>query len=219
MEILYGEGQEVLWKGVKMGKAVVFALFAMVATMFAQDVKLPAVEMKGGKTLMEALAARKTSRDFQKGATLTKQELSNLLWCANGFNRKGMRTAPSAVNAQAVDIYVFDAEGVWLYDAANQALKTVKKGDFRKLTGKQPFVANAAVNLLYVYDKAKWPMGTTDGKWASADASFCAENVYLYCASANLKTVVRGMFDEAALRQLLDLPESKMLVLTQSVGR
>ena len=185
----------------------------------AEEMTLPAVNMKGGKSVMEALAARKSSRDFKAGTKLTPQEISNLLWAANGTSRKGMRTAPSAVNAQAVDIYVFDAEGIWLYDAQRHALTLVKKGDFREATGRQPFVKNASLNLVFVYDTAKWPMGEPNGKWALADASFCSENVYLYCASANLKTVVRGMFDEPALRKLLDLPETKIIALTQSVGK
>lgn len=205
-----------------MSKKLSLLLVAAAVSLLAAEVvvPLPKPEMTGGKSLMEALAARKSSRDFQAGATLTRQELGNLLWCANGYNRDKMRTAPSAVNAQAIDIYVFDAEGIWLYLPAESALKLVKKGDFRKDTGKQPFVAKAAVNLLFVYDLDKWPRpGKSDGRWADADAAFCSENIYLYCASAGLKTVVRGMFDEAALRTLLELPKSKLLVLTQSVGK
>ncbi len=200
--------------------AAFVAAFAACLSLAADDVALPAPVKTGGMPLMEALAARKSSRDFTAGATLTRQELANLLWAANGFNREKMRTAPSAVNAQAVEIYVFDAEGVWLYVAETNALRPVLQGDHRKETGKQPFVAKAAVNLLFVYDKGKWPVpGKNDGKWASADAAYCSENIYLYCAATGLKTVVRGMFDEAALRALLKLPETKLLVLTQSVGK
>lgn len=196
------------------------AMTACVAAFAAETVQLPKPNKEGGMTLMEALSKRSSSRDFKAGSTISKQELSDLLWCANGFNRENKRTAPSAVNAQAVDIYVFDAEGIWLYQPKEQALLLVAKGDNRADTGMQPFVKDAAINLLFVYDKEKWPLEKpTDGKWAAADAAFCAENVYLYCASKELKVVVRGSFNEAKLRQLLNLPESKIIALAQSIGK
>ena len=203
-------------------RSLLTLLVITLAILSAADLRpLPPAEKEGGMSLLEALAARKSSRDFTAGKSLTAQELSTLLWCANGFNREKMRTAPSAVNAQAIEIYVFDAEAIWLYVPESHALKLIRKGDYRKATGKQPFVAKAAVNLLFVYDMEKWPGGKDkcDGKWAEADASFCSENVYLYCAAAELKTVVRGMFDAKALQKLLALPETKLPVLTQSVGR
>ena len=202
-------------------QTLIFLLVLSLSAMFAAELRqLPPAEKKGGMPLLEALAARKSSRDFKAGASLTAQELSTLLWCANGFNREKMRTAPSAVNAQAISIYVFDSEAIWLYVPESQALQLVRQGDHRKAAGMQPFVANAAVNLLYVYDLEKWPgKEKSDGKWASADAAFCAENVYLYCASAKLKTVVRGSFDAKALTKLLGLPKTMLPVLAQSVGR
>ena len=185
-----------------------------------QLVTLPPPEKTGGKPLMEVIATRKSSRDFNVTGKLSAQEISNLLWCANGFRDEKMRTAPSAVNAQAVDIYVFMSNGIWLYEPKEHALRLFKKGDFRKHTGKQPFVTKAAINLVFVYDKTRWPRpGKNDGRWALADAAYCSENVYLYCASAGLKTVVRGMFDERALRVLLKLTPEQIPVLTQSVGR
>lgn len=182
---------------------------------------LPAPNFKGSMPLMEAFNKRCSNRDFNADGKLTKQELSELLWCANGFNRENMRTAPSAVNAQAITIYVFDAEGVWEYMPKDNKLSPIADGDHRADTGMQPFVKDAAVNLVYVYDKDKWPMaGGTDGKFAAVDAAFCAENVYLYCASKSLKTVVRGSFDQAKLLNILKLSSDKMVVgLVQSVGR
>lgn len=176
---------------------------------------------KGGMPLMEAFSKRSSSRDFTAGSRLTPQELSELLWCANGFNRENMRTAPSAVNAQAITVYVFDADGIWEYLAKDGKLGLIAEGDYRADTGMQPFVKDAAVNLVYVYDKSKWPMeGETDGKFAAIDAAFCAENVYLYCASQGLKTVVRGSFDQNKLLKLLNLSDKPMVVgLVQSVGR
>ena len=203
-----------------MKKASLVLSFAIAVASWAQTVPLPPAEKTGGKPLMEAIASRQSSRDFNITGKLSAQEISNLLWCANGFRNATMRTAPSAVNAQAVDIYVFMSDGIWLYEPKEHALRSIKKGDFRKQTGPQPFVSKAALNLVFVYDKTRWPRpGKNDGRWALADAAYCSENVYLYCASTGLKTVVRGMFDEKALRILLSLTPEQIPVLTQSVGR
>jgi nitroreductase len=53
-------------------------------------------------------------------------------------------------------------------------------------------------------------------------AALCAgaimQNVYLYCASAGLVSVVRGLFDEDALHQALGLMPHERIVITQTVG-
>ena len=203
-----------------MKKTLMALMLVAAGAAFAQTVKtLPPVAKDGGMTLMQAMEARASARNFNIGSVLTDQQLGDMLWCANGYNRKDMRTTPSACNAQAVDIYVFTEDGIWLYLPKEHSLKQVKGGDFRKATGKQPFVANAAANLVFVYDSNRFGPKPGETKWAVSDASFCSENVYLYCASAGLKTVVRGMFDGEGLAKLLELPKSQSVVLTQSVGK
>ena len=202
-------------------KRTLMALLVLSAcVLMSQTVKkLPPVAKTGGMTLMQAMEARASARNFNIGATLTDQQLGDMLWCANGYNRANMRTAPSACNAQAIEIYVFTEEGIWLYLPKDHALKQIKSGDFRKQTGGQPFVANAAVNLVFVYDSERFGPKPGETRWAVSDASFCSENVYLYCASAGLKTVGRGMFNGETLATLLELPKSQSVVLTQSVGK
>ena len=203
-----------------MKKALLVLVMVSACAVFAQTIKkLPPVAKEGGMTLMQAMEARASARNFNIGSVLTDQQLGDMLWCANGYNRANMRTAPSACNAQAVEIYVFTEEGIWLYMAKEHSLKQIKSGDFRKATGGQPFVANAAANLVFVYDSDRFGPKPGETKWAVSDASFCSENVYLYCASAGLKTVVRGMFNGEALAKLLELPKSQSVVLTQSVGK
>jgi len=113
----------------------------------AQELKpivLPAPQVQGGKPLMQALALRTTSREFAR-SELPAQTLSNLLWAAWGINRpkKKMRTAPSAMDWQETDIYVVMKAGVFIYDAASNTLKADVSGDYRALTGTQPFVQDA----------------------------------------------------------------------------
>lgn len=185
------------------------------------DIILPAPHMDGGKPLMAALKARQTSRTFSN-KPLPPQVLSDLLWAACGINRtdSGKRTAPSTRNWQEIDIYVVLPEGAYVYDAKTNALRSVAKGDLRKQTGMQDFVATAPVNLVYVADTSKMKGAPADdlALYSGADTGFISQNVYLFCASEGLATVVRGAVDRAVLAKALDLPASLKIVLTQTVG-
>ena len=144
----------------------------------AQDLKpiqLPAPRTEGGMPLMQALKQRHSTRAFSS-ERLSNEMLSNLLWAAFGINRPdGHRTAPSAMNWQEIDIYITTSEGVYLYDAKANALQSVAAGDLRAVAGTQPFVKDAAVNLVYVADTTR-SHGNSD--FIPADAGFIAENVY-----------------------------------------
>lgn len=189
-------------------------------TQTASQVQLPKPQIEGGKPLMQAISERKSSRAFQS-QKLPDQVLSNLLWAAWGINRPdGKRTAPSAMNRQEIDVYVVLAEGAYVYDAKAHALKPLASGDLRAQTGAQPFVKDAPLNLVYVADTAKMTGGSEQDKpiWYGAAAGFISQNVYLYCASEGLATVVRGMVDRGALAGSLSLRPEQKIVLSQTVG-
>ena len=183
--------------------------------------KLPPPNLNSGKSLMQSLQARKSSRDFST-KKLPVEVLSNLLWAACGINRpeSGRRTAPSAVNWQEVDVYVAMADGLYLYNAKEHVLKPVIKQDIRELTGKQTFVKDAPVNLIYVADYSRMGGGNAEERnsYSAADTAFIAQNVYLYCASEGLATVVRGSIDRDALAKAMQLRDNQKIVLSQTVG-
>lgn len=182
---------------------------------------LPVPQTAGGKPLMQALRERHTSREF-KPDPLPPQLLSNLLWAAFGINRPktGGRTAPSAHDAQEMRIYVAMADGVYLHDAQKNRLQLVVPGDIRALTGKQAFVKDAPLNLIYVADFAKFPRDSDADRifYSAADAGFISQNVYLYCASEGLATMVRAYIDKPALAKAMHLKPGQHVVLAQSVG-
>ena len=181
---------------------------------------LPPPQTDGGRPLMQVLKDRKSIREFGPG-TLSPQTLSNLLWAAFGINRPdGHRTAPSAMNWQEVSIYVATPEGVYIYDAKDNSLNPVLAGDFRAATGTQSFVKDAAVNLVYVSDLSKTGNAASSEAemYTAADVGFIAQNVYLYCASEGLATVVRASIDKPALAKTLKLQPQQKIILAQSVG-
>jgi SagB-type dehydrogenase family enzyme len=179
----------------------------------AQDLVLPPPVKTGGKPLMEALNDRQTTREFSD-KELDSQTLSDLLWAAYGFNRDDKRVVPSANNKQEFTVYVVMKSGIYVYDAKENTLIQKKSGDFRTSTGKQDFVAVAPVNLVFVADMNLMQSKET----ANADCGYISQNVYLYCASAGLGTVVRGWFDADEVRKALELGENQEPILTQTVG-
>jgi nitroreductase len=186
-----------------------------------KPIQLPKPQMDGGRPLMQVLKDRSSSREFSP-QKLPLQVLSNLLWAASGINRpdSGKRTAPSAVNWQEIDIYVATADGLYLYDAKPHVLKPVLAEDIRVLTGLQAFVKDAPLNLIYVADFSRISRGTSEEKefFSAADTGFIAQNVYLFCASEGLATVVRANIDRPTLGKTMKLGPNQRITLSQTVG-
>ncbi len=182
---------------------------------------LPAPQIEGGRPLMEVLNERKSTRSFRE-ETVPDQVLSNLLWAAFGVNRSesGKRTAPSARNWQEVDIYVCLERGCYLYDASEHVLVPVRAEDIRSYTGSQSFVAKVPVNLVYIADFTRMHGAAEDQKkfYSAADVGFISQNVYLFCASEGLATVVRGLVDRDMLAAKMELRTDQKIILAQSVG-
>lgn len=190
----------------------------------AQEIKsiqLLKPQMDGGRPLMQVLKDRSSSRAFSS-EKLPLQVLSNMLWAAFGVNRpdSGKRTAPSAKDRQEIDIYVATADGLYLYNAKAHKLELILAKDIRAMTGVQEFVGKAPVNLIYVADFTKMGERPEDEKvfYSAANTGFISQNVYLYCASEGLATVVRGWVDRPALAKVIGLRPDQRITLAQTVG-
>lgn len=118
-------------------------------------IALPRPETTGGMPLMDALSKRQSLREFAR-TELSLAVLSNLLWAAWGHNRPdGRRTAPSALNAQEIDLYVALPSGAYIYDAGAHALDLIAANDLRRITGYQDFVDEAPLDLVFVADYSR----------------------------------------------------------------
>ncbi|MBQ6854292.1 MAG: nitroreductase family protein [Alphaproteobacteria bacterium] len=181
-------------------------------TAWSADIVLPEALKSGGKPLMSTLAERRTIREFDQ-KELDKQTLSNLLWSAWGISSAdGKRTIPTARNMQNLDVYVVLSDGTYLYDAQQNKLQEITKTDVRPLiVGEQKFAMNAPVHLLFVAEKDPYGSG-------AMHAGSAYQNVSLFCASAGLNQVVRGMINRNALHQALNLPAEKQVLISQAIG-
>jgi SagB-type dehydrogenase family enzyme len=170
--------------------------------------------------IMEALSARRTERAFSND-NLTNQQIADLLWAANGVNRAGdgKRTAPSARNAQEIDVYLFTSAAIYRYEASTHSLKLVKEGDYRTSAGTQPFYAAASVAISLVVDFDKMEGFDDEAKafYSATDVGYVSQNIYLYCAAKNLATVVCGSVDRELVAGLLGIKNGKVL-LSHAIG-
>lgn len=198
-------------------------LFCLISTFFIMNaqkteiIKLNQPDFNKGKSVMQALKERKSTRDFQQ-KELSLQHLSEVVWAAFGINREdGKRTAPSAMNYTMIDVYVVLEKGIYLYNAPKHELQMVFDGDYRKVVGMQPFVETAPVNLLYIaelskYDKSPYPVNEERRIVIGAmDAGHIAENVYLYCASEGLGAVTRAWVNEVELTKVMKFRPTQRL--------
>ena len=187
----------------------------------AEEIKLLEPNKTGGMPLMEALSKRKSSRDFSDSKELSEQQLSNLLWAMWGISRPdNRRTAPSARNLQAIELFIVRPKGVYKYNAQNHSLELVKAGDHRNIAGIQDFAKKALLNILLIANPDLIGKNDSDNLLTvTADAGFISQNAYLYCASEGLNCVARLHIDREAIKKVLELDKKMYPVIGLTIGK
>ena len=188
----------------------------------AQDVKkLPEPNKDVKMTLFQSLQQRKSVREYSD-KDIDDMKLSQLLWAAVGINRPdGHLTAPTAINAQDITVYVCSKEGAWLYVAKDNALQKVSDTDLRQaVAANQKFAAVAPISLVIVTDNAKFRGGSTNGPTISGaiDAGYVSQNIDLACEALGLATVPRATMDKDALKTELKLTDTQNAILNHPIG-
>ena len=206
-----------------MKKLFVVAIVALVSmSALAQEkIQLPVPQWDQNVSefsLVDALKQRQSVREYAT-TELTDQELSNVLWAACGINRPDSKriTAPSAMNAQDVIVFVCRADGAWRYSPEGNTLTRVSTLDLRKaVAGRQEFSAKAPVSLVLVSD-----IGRVRGhrEFGAMDAGYVSENIYLICTAMGLKTVARASMEKDALVRELGLTDDQVPMLNHPVGK
>jgi len=201
-----------------------------------QPIELPRPVLDRKKSIGKALQQRRTTREISD-KKITLQVLSNLLWAANGVNRKigpfGIpgRTAASASNSQEIDLYVAMQEGIYLYDAFQHKLAPVVAGDLRALAigpGQAHFAAKAPVQIIYIADIFK--LSNTSGyqeprlqipeiqkSYYYVDTGLIAGNVYLFASSQGLASWFHNC-NITGLAAKLNLRADQRILFGQTVG-
>jgi len=211
-------------------KILYFLTLAAASLSFAQisgqNVSLPKPNLDKGYSITKSLSLRKSAeaQDFQKAKDLSLEEISDLLWAANGINRpaEGRRTAPSAMNTQDIYLYVLAKSGAYLYNAKEHSLSLVASGDLRSAgAGGQKAFGEAPIIVVLVSDISK--MGNSDEasrkRLGAMDAGIVSQNISLFCSGTGLITRVRASMDSEGLTKALKLTASQIPMLNHPVGK
>lgn len=187
----------------------------------AQTQNLPKPNMQRVTlSVMDTYKQRKSVREYS-AKPLSDQDLSDLLWAAQGQNRDdGHLTSPTAMNRQEIRLYVFTEKNVSLYDPKANTLTQVASEDHRDIVASgQAFAKAAPVVLLMVADMGKFGSNNQQAlSMVSVDTGIVCENINLFCSAAGLCTVPRATMDGKAISALLGLNESLIPIINNPVG-
>ncbi len=170
-------------------------------------------DRNGRMTLEQALARRRSVRDFAAQA-LSEQELSQLLWAAQGITSPdGLRSAPSAGALYPLELYVATASGFYHYDPHEHRLDLHSEGDLRpalyRASSEQESVreAPAVFVVTAVYERTESKYGRERGpRYVHLEAGHAAQNMLLEAVTLSLGGVPVGAFHDDQVQKVLSLP-------------
>lgn len=201
--------------------ACMIVALSSASCMAENDIRLPEPDMNGKTTLIQALKNRHSSRDFSD-KEISDGVLSTVLWAACGINRPetGGITAPSAINAQDILVYVIRKDGAYLYEPKEHTLKKVSGKDLRRqVAGRQEFAAAAPVSLVLVSDHGKFGSHSQGAsRMGLIDAGYISQNICLICSALGFNTVPRMTMDTESLKKELKLDERYDFVVNSQIG-
>ena len=189
-----------------------------------QAIALPSPEEKGERSLEEALARRRSRRRYLE-RPLTLEQISQLLWAAQGVtSADGRRTAPSAGACYPLEVRLVCTEGLFLYLPQEHRLRKLLARDLRAdlaaVAWGQSFVAKAPISLVFsaVYERTTGRYQERGIRYVHLDVGIAAENVHLQVEALGLGSVAVGAFDDAAVASVVNLPESEKPLYIIPVG-
>lgn len=196
-----------------------------------ERIKLPEPCNTSNTSVETALSQRRSIRTYS-GDNLTIEEVSQLLWSAQGITAPwGGRTAPSAGALYPLELYlvVGDVEGidkgVYQYRPEEHELEKVKADDIRAELADaalgQECIRDAAIDIVFtaVYERTTRKYGERGIRYAHMEAGHAAQNVYLQAVALDLGTVVIGAFNDSKVEKIVNISEQGNPLYIMPVGR
>jgi len=183
-------------------------------------------------SLEEVVSKRRSRREF-KDVPLTLEQVSQILWAAQGItDPNGLRAAPSAGALYPLDLYLAVgrqaveglAEGAYHYAPRGHALERILEGDVREAVARaaaeQMFIAGAPVILIITgeYERTTWKYSDRGVRYVHMEAGHVAQNVYLQAEALGLGTVTAGAFQDEELSRILGLPTERRPLYIMPIG-
>ena len=194
-------------------------------------VKLMEPRRDGDVSIERTLQNRRSTREYT-GEPLTLQEVSQLLWAAQGItDPRGFRTAPSAGALYPLEVYLVVGdvqnleEGVYRYEPLEHELVMVLDGEKRaELSGaalKQDWVKEAAIDIVFagVYERTTVKYGERGIRYVHMEVGHAAQNLCLQATAMDLGIVTVGAFYDEQVKEVLNLSENEQPLYIISIGR
>ncbi|MBI4573293.1 MAG: SagB/ThcOx family dehydrogenase [candidate division NC10 bacterium] len=190
-------------------------------------IRLPRPSLKGSITLEEAIARRRSVRDFTD-RPLSLEEVGQLLWAAEGITGHAsyLRAHPSAGGLHPLEVYLLDPDGIFHYEPGGHLLRPVRgddqRGDLAKAAHRQWFIADAAcvIAIAAVFGRTTRKYGDRGRmRYVPMDAAHAAQNVLLQAVALGLGAVPVGAFDDEAVRLVLGIPAAEVPLYLIPIGR
>jgi SagB-type dehydrogenase family enzyme len=187
-------------------------------------VALPEVKKKGSLSVEEAIDRRRSVRDYAK-APLTMEQVSQLLWAAQGTTAGGTRATPSAGATYPLEIYLVAGDvtgldaGLYRYLNSSHKLVKVNAGDMRKslceaaLSQAPIEKAPAIIAIAAKYERTAGRYGNRAQRYVHIEVGHVGQNIYLQCESLSLTTVAIGAFDDAKVKKALGIAEEPLYIM------
>jgi SagB-type dehydrogenase family enzyme len=182
-------------------------------------VSLPQPILDGKVSVERAICERRSRRNFSS-SPLTQQQLSQLLWSAQGIREWGLRTSPSAGATYPIDLYVVVGEveglkpGLYRYTPQNHSLALHLDGDLRRdltlASLSQSFILDAPISIVITadYRRTTRRYGERGKRYVHIEVGHIGENLYLQAEALELGTVAIGAFIDNDVKRILALPEN-----------
>jgi SagB-type dehydrogenase family enzyme len=200
-------------------------------------IALPEPDIKGSVFLEQAIASRRSQRDFLP-RQLNLEQISQLIWAACGLaaqgqsNKSRYRTVPSAGATYPLELFVVAgdplqrtaANGLFHYLQARHALEKLADGDIRPALASaawgQEFIEVAPLTMVFVaeFERTTGRYGQRGIRYVYMEAGHAAQNVHLQAEALGLGSVAVGAFNDAAVSKVLQLPDCLEPIYMVTVG-
>jgi len=186
---------------------------------------LPQPSLKGDVSVEEALARRRSIRSFSE-EKLTTEEISQLLWAAQGITQRGtgFSTAPSAGALYPLEVYLVTEDGLFHYMSQGHRLERLEDSDLRnELAGAalgQRAVREAAVDFVVtaVYSRTTRKYGPRGERYVHIEVGHLGQNIHLQAVALGLGSLSVGAFSDEQVRRVLSLPKEEVPLYIIPVG-
>ncbi len=194
-----------------------------------KKIPLPSPEARSELSVEQAMAKRRSVRDFT-GQALGIGSVGQLLWAAQGVtSSSGGRTAPSAGALYPLEVYIVAGDlagldpGVYRYRPGDHNLSLQEPGDVRvglARAARQAWIADApmVVVIAAVYERTRKKYGSRTERYVHMEVGHVAQNIYLQAESLDLGTVMVGAFRDADIQTILQLPSREAPLALMPVG-